>query len=82
MPGRCHQIGVGLQVGIAQQRHAALAAADKLARTPQLQVLAGDLETVGMLENDLQTLACHRRQGLGIEQDAGGLVGAAPDPAT
>ena len=54
----CHfkQIGIHLQIGITQQWDAALARPDELARTANLQVLPGDLEAVGVLENARQRL--------------------------
>jgi hypothetical protein len=53
-----------VKVGVAQQRHSALAAADELAGAAQAQVLPRDLETVGVLEDDLQPRPRGFRQGL------------------
>ena len=75
-----HQIGIHFQIGVAQQRHAALAAADKLAGAAQLQVTAGDLEAVGVFVDDLQPLTRRLAERAGVEQDATGLVRPASDP--
>ena len=48
------QRDVALEVGEAQQRHARLARAEELARTADQEVLARDLEAVGVLEDDLE----------------------------
>ena len=74
---RVEQSGVGFEVGVAQQRHAALAAAEEFAGAAQAQVLAGDLEAVGVLEDDLQARARRLAERMGVEQDAGRIVGAA-----
>ena len=75
------QVGIHLQVGVAQQRHATLPGADKLAGAADMQVLAGDLEAVGVLENDLQPLAGDVAQRPGIDQHTTRFVLAAADPA-
>ena len=74
------QIGIQFQIGIAQQRHAALPRPDEFARPSNLQVLAGDLEAVGVLENDLQPLAGDLPQRPSLDQHTTRFVLAAPDP--
>src|SRR5258706_52352 len=61
---------VFFQVRVAQQGHAALALAEKLARPALQQVLARDLETVARLEDHLQARARRIRQRRSVEQDA------------
>src|SRR5579862_1764149 len=63
-----------LQVGIAQQRRAALALAKILAGAAQLQVLARDLEAVAVFENDLEPRTRSIRERRGVQQDAGALA--------
>ena len=52
--GQFDQCRVGFQIGVTQQRHTGLAAADEFTGAAQVQVLAGDLEAVAVLVNDLQ----------------------------
>ncbi len=59
-----------LEVGEAQQRHAALAGAEELAGPAQQQVLARDLEAVDGLVDDLQPRARRFRKRLVVEQEA------------
>ena len=79
--GRLDQFSVGFEINIAQQRHPALPRPDELAWPAQAQILPGNLETVGMLENDFQTLPGNLTQGPRIQQDATGFVGATSHPA-
>lgn len=51
-PSGLHEIGVGLQIGVAQQGNPALTAADEFTGPPQMKVLAGDFETVGVFKDD------------------------------
>ena len=67
------------EVGVAQERQAALPGPDEFAGAAQAQVLARDLETVGALEDHFQARARQLAQRLGIEQDAGRLRRAAAD---
>ncbi len=49
-----HQVFIAREVGEAQQRHAALARAEKLTGAAQQQILAGDLEPIPILVDDPQ----------------------------
>ena len=75
------QLGIQLKIGVAQERHAGLTAPDEFTRPAQVQILAGNLETIGVLVDDFQACPRCRRQGRLIEQDAGRIVGAASDAA-
>jgi hypothetical protein len=44
------QIGIEFKIGVTQERHTGLAAADELAGAAQMQILAGNLKTVGILD--------------------------------
>src|SRR5690606_10483952 len=75
---RLDQFGIAVEVGIAQQRHAALARTNELARAADLEVLARDREAVGVLEDDLEPRTPGLRPGLGGDQDGCGFRRAAP----
>src|SRR2546429_8140814 len=76
-----HEILVALNVGKAQQRHAALALAEILAGAAQPQVAARDLEAVRALVDRLQAFASALRERAGVEQDACAVARAAADAA-
>ena len=79
--GQLDQIAIEFEIGVAQQRHAALAAADELAGAAQVQVLPRDLEAVRVLEDDLQSRPRRFGERPGIKQCADRLVRAATDAA-
>src|SRR5882762_2871260 len=54
---RFEKIDILFQIGEAQHRHAALARTQQLPRAAQAQIVARDLEAVGILVDDAQTLA-------------------------
>ncbi len=54
MPRPFQQVRIGLQIGKAQERAAALARAKQLAGAANLQVLPGNLETIAGLRHRLQ----------------------------
>src|SRR5690349_20062705 len=73
LPRRCaggvEQVEIGLEVGEAQQRNAALARPQHLPGTAQAQVMARDLEAVVVLEDDFKPLARGLRERVLVEQD-------------
>src|SRR4051812_19042562 len=75
------QVGVGDDVGEAQQRRPALARAEHLAGTAQLEVLARNGEPVGVLEDHAQPSAGALPERALEQQDASRLLGAPPDAA-
>src|SRR5216684_602400 len=76
---RFDQVSVLGEIGKAQERCSALAGAEIFARTAQLEILAWDDESVGILENHPQPLAGGLPQRILIEQDTHGLRRAASD---
>jgi hypothetical protein len=50
------QINVGVDIGVAQHRHPALARTEEFARAAQRQILSRDLEPVGILVDDFHAL--------------------------
>src|SRR2546425_11119500 len=76
-----HEVPVALDVGKAQQRHAALALAEILAGAAQQQVAARDFEAIRILKNHLQAFAGVARERSAEEQDARAVARAAADAA-
>ena len=70
---------VALEIGEAQHRQAALAAAEKFTGAAQQQILACDFEAVGQFENHLEPCAGEFRQGRLVQQHAHRFAAAAPD---
>src|SRR3954470_738740 len=68
--GRLDQIDVALEVGEAQQRRAALALAEEFAGAALLQIVARDLEAVGVLVDDLQAGSRRLRSALVEKKNA------------
>src|SRR2546423_15451181 len=76
-----HEILVALDVGKAQQRHAALALAEILAGAAQQKVAMRDLEAIRALVDHLQAFAGAARERSAEEQDARAVARAAADAA-
>src|SRR3970040_1365519 len=78
---RKDQVGVALEVGEAQQRHAALALAEVLAGTAQGEVALRDLEAVAAFVDHLEAAARGGPERRRVERDAYAVARATPDPA-
>src|SRR3989475_12745278 len=74
---RFDQVSVLGEIGKAQERCSALAGAEIFARTAQLEILACDDESVGLLANHPQPLAGGVTQRILIEQHTHRLCRAA-----
>src|SRR5688572_26256587 len=70
LPRGVDELRVPPEIGKAQQRLAALALAQDLARAAKLEIELGDFEAVVVLEDDLQALARGLGKPLPEEQDA------------
>src|SRR6185436_1396784 len=75
------QIGIPDEVRDLELHQPGLARAEQLPGPTKLEVAACDLEAVGGVAHDTQTLACEAAKRRPIEQDAGALDRTAPDPA-
>ena len=79
--GGLQQLAMGGEVGQPHVGQAALAGAQQLAGAAQAQVLLGDAEAVLGLAHDGEPRLRGLAERLGVEQQAGRLGAAAPDPA-
>ena len=57
VPRRLHQLMIAQEIADTERGRAGLSGAEDITRTPQLQVLLGDHESVGGLSHHLQPLA-------------------------
>src|SRR6185295_4397219 len=76
---RLDEHAVAAQIGKAEQRVPALPLADVLAGSPQLEVVARDLEPVAVLAYHLEPRARGIRQAFPEKKDADAVARAAPD---